>query len=298
MSSRAAGAESARGGVEGRSPEAIRFGRPERGWRRRWFNIIFESNTRAGRAFDLALLATILTSVAVVMLDSLDGLATDRTGLFPALEWLFTVLFTLEYLARLSCVRRPQRYARSFFGIVDLLAVLPTYLALFIPGLQALIDVRVLRLLRVFRILKLTAYIREYRMLGRALRASAKKILVFIITVLLIVVLLGTVMYVVEGPENGFTSIPVSIYWAIITITTVGFGDIAPQTAAGRAIASCIMLLGWGILAVPTGIVTAEMAAERFGVVTRPRATAGHCQYCGAVLPDAEPGNEETGSGR
>lgn len=280
------------------SPEAALFGRPERGWRRRWFGVIFESDTRAGRNFDLVLLTAILASVTVVMLDSLDGLGMDRSGIFTVLEWLFTGLFTLEYLARLACVRRPLRYARSFFGIVDLLAVVPTYLAFFVPGLQALIDVRALRLLRVFRILKLTAYIREYRILGRALRASAKKILVFITTVLLIVILLGTVMYVVEGPENGFTSIPVSIYWAIITITTVGFGDIAPQTAAGRAIASFIMLLGWGILAVPTGIVTAEMAAERFGVAPRRRPEGRYCRECGAVLPDTEAGDEATDASR
>ena len=293
MSPGAASAASGPDGTEGRSPEAALFGCPQRGWRRRWFIVIFESDTRAGRNFDLALLVTILASVIVVMLDSLDGLVTDHDQVFTDLEWLFTALFTLEYLARLTCVRRPQRYARSFFGIVDLLAVLPTYLAFLVPGLQALIDVRVLRLLRLFRILKLTAYIREYRMLGRALRASAKKILVFISTVLLIVVLLGTVMYVVEGPASGFTSIPVSIYWAIITITTVGFGDIAPQTAAGRTIASFIMLLGWGILAVPTGIVTAEMAAGRFGDAIRRRPAARHCQNCGAALPDEEPVSHE-----
>jgi voltage-gated potassium channel len=287
------------GGTEGLSAEAADYGIPAGGWRRRIFVVVFESDTPAGRTFDLVLLALILASVAVVMLDSLN-LASDRAGWFLAgLEWLFTALFTAEYVARLWCVERPGRYARSFFGVVDLLAVLPAYLAFLVPGLNALIDVRILRLLRVFRILKLTAYIREYRILARALRASARKILIFITTVAMVVVLLGTVMYVVEGPKNGYTSIPISIYWAITTITTVGFGDITPQTDLGRGIASFMMLLGWGILAVPTGIVTAEMAAERFGQPPpRPDErrcddcgtvghgpTAKHCHECGTLLP-------------
>lgn len=290
------------GYTEGQSPEAADYGIPPEGRRRRLFVVIFESDTPAGRRFDLALMALILASLVVVTLESLEGGNGTFGGRFAGIEWLFTALFTVEYLARLWCVERPARYARSFFGVVDLLAVLPTYLAFFFPGLQALIDVRVLRLLRVFRILKLTAYIREYRALGRALRASARKIFIFITAVLMAVVLLGTVMYVVEGPGNGFTSIPVSIYWAITTVTTVGFGDITPRTDLGRAIASFMMLLGWGILAVPTGIVTAEMAAERFGggqagaAEALPqrrcgqcgsrghRADAKYCQDCGAVL--------------
>lgn len=298
MSNSASHRDSRFGYTEGQSPEAATYGCPAGGWRRRLFVIIFESDTPAGRAFDLALLAVIVASVAMVMVESVEDVFT---GYFEGAEWIFTGLFTVEYLARLWCVERPVRYARSFFGVVDLMAVLPAYLAFFMPGAQALIDVRVLRLLRVFRILKLTAFIREYRTLGRALRASARKIVIFIGTVSLIVVLLGTVMYVVEGPENGFTSIPISIYWAITTITTVGFGDITPKTDVGRAIASLIMLLGWGTLAVPTGIVTAEMAAERFGVPSGtpsspPRrcdrcGSHGHrpdarfCQDCGAALP-------------
>lgn len=290
------------GYTEGQSPEAGDYGCPPAGLRRRLFIIIFESDTPAGRRFDLALMGLILASLAAVMLESLGGGHGVFGGRFAGVEWLFTALFTVEYLTRLWCVERPARYARSFFGIVDLLAVLPTYLAFFFPGLQALIDVRVLRLLRVFRILKLTAYIREYRTLGRALRASGRKIFIFITAVLMAVVLLGTLMYVVEGPANGFTSIPVSIYWAITTVTTVGFGDITPQTDLGRAIASFMMLLGWGILAVPTGIVTAEMAAERFssapaGAAPAPtqrrcdrcgshghRVDAKYCQDCGALL--------------
>lgn len=293
--------------TEGRSPEASEYGCPSGGWRRRLFVVIFESDTPAGRAFDVALLLVILSSLVVVMLDSMTTLTSIYRLPFAALEWLFTALFTVEYTARLLCVERPARYARSFFGIVDLLAVLPTYLTLFVPGLQSLINIRALRLLRVFRILKLTAYIHEYRILGRALRASGRKILVFIATVGLMVVVLGTVMYVVEGPGNGFTSIPMSIYWAITTITTVGFGDITPRTDLGRAISSFIMLLGWGTLAVPTGIVTAEIAAERFSGTSestdagpvpprrcaacgsaRHRATAKFCQDCGAELNSGE----------
>ena len=295
-------------GVEGISPEAVALGCPAAGWRRRLFVIIFESDTRAGRAFDLALLVVIIASVLVVMLDSMTEVTARYGPFFSVLEWLCTAAFTIEYIARLVCVERPARYARSFFGIVDLLAVLPAYLALFFPGLHALINVRVLRLLRIFRILKLAAYIREYGMLARALRASGRKILIFISTVCLITVLLGTVMYVVEGPANGYTSIPISIYWAVTTITTVGFGDITPHTNLGRAIASFMMLLGWGILAVPTGIVTAELAGERLaqqqghtagsappaperrcpGCGTgNHRRTAVFCQDCGGALPGA-----------
>ncbi|MCU0952201.1 MAG: ion transporter [Burkholderiaceae bacterium] len=243
--------------------EHLRFGRPERGWRRELYNVIFESDTRAGRLFDIVLLVLIVASVAVVMLDSVQSIAARHGRLFNALEWVFTLLFTVEYVARLACVRRPMRYATSFFGVVDLLAVLPTWLAIFFPELHALIDVRVLRMLRVFRILKLTAYVREFRALAGALRASRRRIAVFIVAVGMVVVLLATVMYVVEGAEHGFTSIPVSIYWAVTTLTTVGFGDITPKTDLGRAIASLMMLLGWGILAVPTGIVTAEMTSRQ-----------------------------------
>ena len=214
-------------------------------------------------------------------------------------KWLFTALFTVEYLARLACVRHPLRYALSFYGIVDLLALLPTYLALLVPEMHALIDVRVLRLLRVFRIFKLTAYLAEFQALGGALRASRRKVLVFISAVLMIVLVMGTLMYVVEGPANGFTSIPTAVYWAITTMTTVGFGDITPKTEVGRFIASIMMLLGWGTLAVPTGIVTAEMTARRLGSQpvsrTCPECLAeGHaseahyCLHCGSALPHIE----------
>ena len=271
---------------------------PLQGWRLRLYTTIFEADTRAGRLFDMALIAVILLSIAVVVADSVPALHERWRQQFTWAEWCFTALFTLEYLARLACTRRPLRYATSFFGVVDLLAMLPTYLALLFPGAHALIDVRVLRLLRVFRVFKLTSYLAEYRGLGRALQASARKIIVFITGVLMIVLVMGTLMYVVEGPANGFSTIPTSVYWAIPTMTPVGFGDITPKTDLGRFIASVMMLLGWGTLAVPTGIVTAEMTSQRLSATPAPTTrtcheclTEGHlpealfCMHCGARLP-------------
>ncbi|HVE51339.1 MAG TPA: ion transporter [Casimicrobiaceae bacterium] len=275
------------------------FGRPRGGWRLSLYRVIFESDTRAGRAFDIALLVTIIASVIVVMLDSVEAIAHPRRLLFDRVELFFTFLFTLEYVLRLCAVRHPIRYATSFFGLVDLAAIMPTYLALFFPELTALINIRVLRLLRVFRILKLARYVEEYQALGAALQASRRKILVFLVTVLMIVFVSGTIIYLVEGPENGFTSIPTSVYWAVTTVTTVGFGDIAPKTDIGRFIAALMMLLGWGILAVPTGIVTAEMTMHRLGSARANRrcttchslgheTTARFCKDCGAPLPGGE----------
>jgi voltage-gated potassium channel len=272
------------------------FGRPVEGWRRRMYIVIFEADTPAGRRFDLWLIAAVLASVAVVLLDSVVSISAKYGRLFDVLEFGFTALFTVEYIARLACVRRPARYARSFFGVIDLLSVLPTYLTLFFPGLHSLIDLRVLRLLRVFRVLKLGAYVAEYRALGLALAASRRKIVVFLVFVMMVVLVTGTLMYLVEGPENGFTSIPISIYWAITTMTTVGFGDLAPKTDLGRFIASLQMLLGWGILAVPTGIVSAEFTAHRVRREPTTRTcheclSEGHeagakfCKDCGARLP-------------
>ena len=278
------------------SAEARLLGKPARGWRRTAFEVIFEADTPAGRGFDVVLLIVIVASVVTVMLDSVASVGGRYPLVFDVLEWGFTLVFSVEYAIRIACVDRRVRYVRSFFGLVDLLAVLPTYLALLFPGLQALIDIRLLRLLRVLRILKLTANVREYRALGLALAASRRKILVFVGTVAIVVTLLGTVMYVVEGPANGFSSVPVAVYWAIATMTTVGCGDLVPKTVRGRAIASLIMLLGWGILAVRTGIVTAEMTSRR---LSEPRETrsceecgsidhsprAKHCAECGAPLP-------------
>ena len=262
MASSSAGSNAGDAPCDGPS-EAELLGRPAGGLRERLFAIVFESDTRAGRIFDLALIAVILASVVVVMLDSVRSIA-DRWGdVLEVLEWGFTVIFTIEYLTRLACVRRPLLYARSFYGVIDLVALLPTLLAMLVPSLSLLIDIRILRLLRVFRIFKLSHYAAEYRSLGNALGASRRKIMVFLGFVLMVVLIAGTLMYVVEGPDNGYTSIPVSIYWAISTMTTVGFGDIAPKTDLGRLIASLMMLVGWGILAVPTGIVTSEFARQR-----------------------------------
>ncbi len=277
-----------------------RYGRPDGGWRARLYDLIFQSDTRAGRRFDILLVGAILLSILVVVLESVPAIGKQHAGVMRVLEWAFTLLFTVEYLARLACVRQPLRYATSFYGMVDLLSVLPTYVSLLVPGSQALLDIRILRLLRVFRIFKLTLYIEEYTRLAEALANSRRKIMVFLSVVLMAVLILGTLMYVVEGPSRGFTSIPTAMYWAIVTMTTVGYGDITPQTTLGKAIASFMMLLGWGILAVPTGIVTAEMTAmradRRHGGGRLPRAcndcgSTGHdagaqyCKDCGAALP-------------
>lgn len=277
--------------------EADPLGKPLSGWRLKIYTVIFEADTRAGRLFDQWLIAAVILSVVVVVVGSVQGMQARWRIEFEVLEWLFTAMFTLEYLARLLCVRHPMRYATSFFGIVDLLAVLPTYLALLVPEAHALIDVRILRLLRIFRIFRLTAYLVEYQMLGSALYASRRKILVFLSVVLMIVLVMGTLMYVVEGPEHGFRDIPTSVYWAITTMTTVGFGDITPKTDIGRLISSVMMLLGWGTLAVPTGIVTAEMTVRRHWLappttrtchecLTEGHATDSYfCMHCGARLP-------------
>ncbi len=260
------------------------------------YTIIFEADTRAGRAFDFTLIALIITSVAVVILDSVESVSSRHHRLFQVLEWTFTLLFTVEYIARLSCVRHPMRYATSFFGIIDLLSILPTWLAIFAPELHSLLDVRVLRLLRLFRLFKLGAYVAEYGALGAALAASRRKILIFLSVVVMVALLMGTAMYVVEGPEHGFTSIPMAVYWAVVTMTTVGYGDFTPKTDLGRFIASLMMLMGWGVLAVPTGIVSAEMAAQKLGRRPTTRTchaclSEGHesdarfCRDCGAPLP-------------
>lgn len=261
---------------------------PLTGLRLKLYTIIFEADTRSGQLFDRWLIVAILTSIAVVMAASVPALNLRFDGVFNFLEWFFTILFTIEYLLRLYCSKRPLRYAFSFYGIVDLISLLPTYLALFIPGAHALIDVRILRLMRVFRIFKLTSFVAEFQTLGHAFKSSARKILIFLSVVFMVVLILGTLLYVVEGPEHGFTSIPTAIYWAITTITTVGYGDLTPKTDLGRFIASAVMLMGWGALAVPTGIVTSEMTAERFRSVKH-LPTTRSCQECLSEghLPDA-----------
>jgi len=267
---------------------------PPAGRRARLHEIIFEAETPAGRRFDLALIWLILLSVATVILESVRPVREQYGDTLYALEWLFTLLFTFEYLLRLLSVRRPLRYATSFFGVVDLLAVIPTYLSLFVPGSQYLLVIRILRLLRVFRLLKLSEYVAEADTLRRALRASRRKISVFLSAVVLLVIIIGALMYVVEGEEHGFTSIPVSIYWAVVTLTTVGYGDLSPRTPLGQMLASVVMIIGYGIIAVPTGIVSVELAqAARQNVTTQscPSCGAeGHdpdaicCKYCGANL--------------
>ena len=260
------------------------------------FVIIFEADTRAGQLFDKTLICLILLSLVVVLVDSVESISSKFHSGLTALEWLFTIIFSLEYIARVYCAQNRMQYVKSFYGIIDLIAVLPTYLAMLFPELHALIDVRVLRLIRIFRFFKLTEYVAEYFHLGAALAASRRKIFVFLSGVLMIVMVLGTLMYVIEGPANGFTSIPTSIYWAISTMTTVGFGDITPKTDLGRFITSIMMLMGWGTLAVPTGIVTAELASSRNEQITTRTckecmseghgATDQYCRNCGSKLPD------------
>ena len=265
-----------------------------RPWRARLHEVIFEADTPAGKAFDVALLAVIGVSVLSVVLESVASLRQAHGVLFRGVEWTVTVLFSAEYLLRILAVSRPLRYTLSFFGLVDLLAIVPTYLSLFVAGAQSLLVIRALRLLRVFRVLKLAHFVGEARLLGEALRASRRKIVVFLGTVLTLVVIIGAVMYLVEGEAGGFTSIPQSIYWTIVTMTTVGYGDIAPQTVAGKFLASMVMITGYGIIAVPTGIVTVELAgASRRQVSTQACPACGSdghdtdarfCKYCGAAL--------------
>ena len=262
--------------------------------RARLHEIIFEADTPAGRLFDLLLLVAILTSVAVVLLESVASVRARVGPELRALEWGFTVLFTVEYILRLASDKRPLRYARSAFGLIDLLAILPTYLSVLLPGAQSLLVIRLLRLLRVFRVLKLAEYLRESRTLVLALRASSRKIAVFLMTVMTIVVVVGTMMYVIEGEERGFTSIPISIYWAVVTLTTVGYGDLAPVTSLGRALSMLLMLTGYGIIAVPTGIVTVELTRASMAPISTQacpvcgagghEADARYCRKCGAHL--------------
>ncbi|MBU1340453.1 MAG: ion transporter [Proteobacteria bacterium] len=265
----------------------------------RLHEIIFEADTPAGKWFDVILILSILFSVLVVMLDSVAQIKIRYGALLYPLEWGFTLLFTLEYVLRLSCVRRPGRYAISFLGIVDLLAILPTYLSLILPGSQYMIVIRILRVLRVFRVLKLAPYVGETAILIQALLASRRKVTIFLLTILTLVVIFGSLMYLVEGTENGFTSIPRSIYWAIVTMTTVGYGDISPKTNLGQALASVIMILGYAIIAVPTGIVTAELSRASHKKISTQACPAcmahGHdlnavfCKFCSERLnPEKE----------
>lgn len=229
-------------------------------WRARLHEIIFEADTPEGRAFDISLIWLIICSVILVTLDSVESINTAYGEELYIAEWIFTIVFSIEYILRMIAVKKPMKYAFSFFGVVDLLSILPTFLSLLFPGAQALQAIRIFRLLRIFRIFKLGIYLGEADLLSEALRASRHKITVFLVFILATVVTVGSLMYVIEGPKTGFTSIPVSIYWAIVTMTTVGYGDIAPRTPLGQILASAIMIAGYAIIAIPTGIVTSEIA--------------------------------------
>ena len=231
-------------------------------WKAKLHEVIYEADTPMGKWFDLVLLVVIILSVVLVMLESVKEFDARHHAILLALEWIITIFFTIEYLARIICIRKPFHYIFSFYGIIDFLATIPLYLSYLIAGSQVLLAVRALRLLRVFRILKLVQFIGEASQLKEALKASRAKIAVFIYVVLILSVILGTVMYLIESDQAGFTSIPRSIYWTIVTLTTVGYGDIAPQTTVGQLIATIVMILGYGIIAVPTGIVTVEFAKQ------------------------------------
>ncbi len=256
--------------------------------------IIFGTETTEGRIFDVVLICLILTSVLVLMLESLDAISQSYFIYLRVAEWAFTIIFTVEYMVRFYCSPKPFKYASSFYGAIDLLSILPSYLSLLIPGANYLLIVRILRVLRVFRILKLVRYLGEANVLMRSMFMARRKILVFFFSVLVLSVIFGSLMYIVEGPQNGFSSIPTSVYWTIVTITTVGYGDITPQTPLGQLVAALAMLTGYSIIAVPTGILTAELTQE----ISRDRARrrcphchhAGHdidsnyCRHCGGAL--------------
>lgn len=267
------------------------------GWRRTWFDIIYRHDTPSSRRFDLTLIGVIVASVLVVMADSDTSFHARHAGWLYPLEWAFTLLFSVEYAVRLMVVRRPLRYALSVWGIIDLLSILPTYLSMLLPGSQSLLVVRVLRMLRLFRILKLTQYVEEGGVLVTALWRSRRKLFVFLSAIITVVVIFAALMYVVEGPAHGFASIPASMYWAVVTMATVGYGDIAPQTGLGRFIASTLILIGYSVIAVPTGIYTSELVgslrdAERWDARSCPGCgLEGHgpganfCRGCGHALP-------------
>jgi voltage-gated potassium channel len=265
---------------------------------KRLYQIIFEHDTWEGRAFDVILILLILASVAAVMADSMADISARFGYHLFVLEWLFTILFTIEYILRLYCSPNAGYYARSFYGLIDLMAILPTYVSLFFPESRFLIVIRVLRVLRIFRILKLMEYVEEIEVLRSAIQSSWRRILVFLTIVLTVVLIVGSLMYLIEGPQAGYTSIPRSVYWAIVTVTTVGYGDITPLTPLGQALAAFLMILGYGLIAVPSGIVTIELGIEkqrrrRLNRVCTNCNQRGHdqdarfCKLCGAELESA-----------
>ncbi len=268
--------------------------KPITSWRARLHEIIFEADTAAGKTFDILLIICILLSVVAVMLDSVAPIRRQHGLMLNGIEWFFTILFSIEYILRLICIGRPARYAGSFFGVIDLLAVLPTYLDVLFPGTHFLFVIRILRLLRIFRVLKLVQFVSEANVLLHSLRKAGRKITVFLFAVITITVIVGSLMYVIEGEAHGFTSIPTGIYWAIVTLTTVGYGDLSPATGLGKTLAAMLMIMGYAIIAVPTGIVAAEYSVARRDQITTqscPQCSAeGHdsdasnCKHCGARL--------------
>ncbi|MFB6458002.1 ion transporter [Chitinophaga sp. Hz27] len=270
--------------------------KPKPGLKKKFYRVIFLADTHAGKFFDTMLLLAILTSVAIVMMESVQELEVKYHQVLHILEWVFTVLFTIEYIFRVWCSPRPQKYMLSFYGIIDLLCIVPTYLEFLLGGAHYLITIRILRLLRIFRIFKLVPFLHEGKQLTLALQRSRRKIAVFFFFILLLTIVLGSIMYVIEtGHNSGFTSIPVSIYWAVVTLTTVGYGDIAPVTPLGQAFSAIIMIMGYAIIAVPTGIVTVEMSRIRAGASVAVRNCpnchkdtfdddAEYCKYCGHHL--------------
>lgn len=264
-------------------------------WRFKLHEVIYESNTPAGKAFDVALLFAIFTSIMVIMLDSVQSLHKEYGRIFLILEWAFTILFTIEYILRLISIRTPRKYVFSLLGIIDLVALIPSYLSIIVVGAQSLLVFRALRLLRVFRIFKLGHFLTEINFLKLALKGSIRKISIFLLTVLTLTVILGSIMYLVEKKENGFSNIPESIYWAIVTITTVGYGDISPVTPLGKFVAAVVMLIGYAIIAVPTGIITHDLALAARQKKELPEScpncsSEGHesdalfCKFCGSSL--------------
>lgn len=276
-----------------KNPEAVH---PDSPFRNFIYEVIFETRTRGGKLFDVVLLWAIVLSVVVVLLESVADIRTMYGPELNLLEWFFTILFTVEYLFRLYSARSALRYAFSFFGVVDLLAIVPTFISLILPGIHYLVVIRILRVLRIFRILRLTDYSSQAQLIMGALVTSRKKISVFLLGVLTLVVIIGSLMYVIEGEANGFSDIPTSIYWAIVTMTTVGYGDLSPQTPLGKMLAAAVMIIGYAIIAVPTGIVTLEVAnAVKGGTGQRVcpgcgnrdnDGDANYCKYCGRVLSE------------
>ncbi len=250
-------------------------------WKSKLHEIIYGTHTPAGRLFDIVLLVVIVYSIIIVMLESIPRVDRDYHRFLNISEWIVTILFTIEYILRILCINRPRKYIFSFFGIIDLLSTIPKYLSYLVIGSQYIAAFRALRLLRVFRILKLVRYVGESNNLLRALKASRAKILVFVFFIVVISVLLGTIMYLVEGPKHGFNSIPHSVYWTVVTLTTVGYGDISPQTGLGQVIATLIMIIGYGIIAVPTGIVSAEYASGKF---SKDQDQGRSCLECGSEV--------------